>query len=129
MTVKLTLKSFVAAASIAVLGFTAPLAAAATAADGMWLRTKSGGEVEVFECEGGLGMKVTKSDTPEKVGKQIMCGAEADGENKWRGDILNLDDGKTYTGIVTLDDADNLTLEGCVLGGLICKEEAWTRIK
>ncbi len=118
----------VAAAALLTGACLAAPAAAAASPNGLWLRS-TGGEIEVFDCDGGLGMKVVKSDSPEKVGKEIMCGAQSDGDNVWRGALLNLDDGETYTGIVTLQDADTLRLEGCVLGGLICKEDIWDRVK
>ncbi|MGH1349346.1 MAG: DUF2147 domain-containing protein [Methyloligellaceae bacterium] len=95
---------------------------------GDWLRS-NGAHIKVYKCEGGVGMKVTKSDEAEKVGKVIMCGAKASGPNKWKGSVLNLDDGKTYKGIVTLQDDKKLKLQGCVLGGLICKSDTWTKIK
>ncbi len=95
---------------------------------GNWLRG-NGAHINVYKCEGGLGMKVTKSSEAEKVGKVIMCGAKASGANKWKGSVLNLDDGKTYTGIVTLQEDQKIKLQGCVLGGLICKSDTWTKIK
>ncbi len=95
---------------------------------GDWLRS-NGAHIKVYKCKGGVGMKVTKSTEADKVGKVIMCGAKASGPNKWKGSVLNLDDGKTYTGIVTLQDNKKLKLQGCVLGGLICKSDTWTKIK
>ncbi len=117
--------------TIAALGLSLALSSVAQAASpyGIWLRPSNGANVLVYKCKGGLGMKVTKSSTPSKVGKVIMCGAKADGENKWKGSLLNLDDGKTYSGVITLNGPKSLTLEGCVLGGLICKGDTWNKIK
>ena len=61
-------------------------------------------------------------------GKTIMCGAKKSGENKWKGTVLNLDDGQKYSGSVTLS-GNSLTLSGCVLGGLVCKNDTWSRLK
>jgi uncharacterized protein (DUF2147 family) len=47
--------------------------------------------------------------------------------NKWSGQVYNAEDGKTYSGSITLQDARTLKLEGCVLGGLFCKAQTWTR--
>lgn len=95
--------------------------------NGNWYRPKTGATIKVFTCKGGLGMRVIKSKSPKKVGKLIMCGAKPNGKNKWKGSIKNLDDGKTYAGYVTLNSPNKLTLQGCALGGLICKSDAWTR--
>jgi uncharacterized protein (DUF2147 family) len=119
----LTAKSFLSIACLTILT-TSPVLAAS--ANGKWLRS-NGAHVSVFDCNGGLGMKVVKSPEPEKVGKTIMCGAKKTADNKWKGNLLNLDDGQTYAGTVTLS-GNSLTLSGCVLGGLICKNDTWSRI-
>jgi uncharacterized protein (DUF2147 family) len=103
----------------------APVALAASA-NGSWLRS-NGAHIQAFDCGGGLGLKVTKSPEPAKVGKTIMCGAKKTGDNKWKGTVLNLDDGQQYSGYVELN-GNSLTLSGCVLGGIICKDDTWSRI-
>ena len=95
--------------------------------NGVWKRS-NGAHIKVFNCGGGLGMRVTKSPTPSKVGKTIMCGAKPNGKNKWKGSLHNLDDGQTYLGYVKLH-GKSLSLSGCVLGGLICKSDTWHRIR
>jgi uncharacterized protein (DUF2147 family) len=102
-------------------------AARAGSVNGSWLRS-NGAHIQAFDCGGGLGLKVTKSPEPAKVGKTIMCGAKKTGENKWKGSVLNLDDGQQYNGYVELN-GNSLTLSGCVLGGIICKDDTWSRIK
>jgi uncharacterized protein (DUF2147 family) len=47
--------------------------------------------------------------------------------NKWSGQVYNADDGKTYSGSLTLQDANTIKLEGCIMGGLLCKAQTWTR--
>lgn len=49
--------------------------------------------------------------------------------DEWSGKVYNAEDGKTYKGVMAMPAPDKLKLEGCVLGGLICKGETWTRIK
>ena len=53
-------------------------------------------------------------------------GASRTGDNTWTGDLLNTEDGQTYSGVVTLAGG-GLSLKGCVLGGIICKGEVWSR--
>lgn len=95
--------------------------------NGVWKRS-NGAHIKVFNCGGGIGMRVIKSPSPKKVGKTIMCGAKKSGANKWKGSVLNLDDGQRYSGYVTLRGG-SLTLSGCVLGGLVCKNDTWRRLR
>jgi len=116
---------FVASAAVCMVALST--LAQADSANGTWLRD-NGAHVLAFDCGGGLGLKVIKSPEANKVGKTIMCGAKKSGENKWKGAVLNLDDGQKYSGSVTLN-GDSLTLSGCVLGGIICKNDTWSRVK
>ena len=61
------------------------------------------------------------------VGVTIVLGMEPDGPDKWTGQVYNAEDGRTYSGNITMQNARSLKLEGCVLGGLICKGQVWTR--
>src|SRR5262249_31748974 len=61
------------------------------------------------------------------IGVQIVLGMKPAGANKWNGQVYNAEDGKTYSGSITLQSATSLKLEGCALGGIICKSQTWTR--
>lgn len=62
------------------------------------------------------------------IGVQIVLGMKPSGTpNKWSGQVYNAEDGKTYTGYLTLENANTIKLEGCILGGMICKSQTWTR--
>ena len=78
--------------------------------------------------------KDTKNPDPAKrsrslVGTRTVLGMKPDGANSWKGKVYNAEDGKTYTGVMTLVNDNALKLEGCVLGGLICKGETWKRAR
>jgi uncharacterized protein (DUF2147 family) len=61
------------------------------------------------------------------VGVTIVLGMKPSGSaNKWSGQVYNAEDGKTYTGNLTLQDANTIKLEGCVMG-FICKAATWKR--
>jgi uncharacterized protein (DUF2147 family) len=62
------------------------------------------------------------------VGVQILLGAKPAGPSKWTGQVYNAEDGKTYDGTLTEVSPTSVKLEGCALGGLICKSQNWTRI-
>ncbi len=62
------------------------------------------------------------------IGVQIVLAMKPSGTaNKWSGQVYNAEDGKTYSGNLTLQDANTIKLEGCILGGLVCKAATWTR--
>jgi uncharacterized protein (DUF2147 family) len=62
------------------------------------------------------------------VGVLIVLGMKPSGTaNKWSGQVYNAEDGKTYSGSLTLVDANTIKLEGCILGGLICKASTGAR--
>src|SRR6516164_2306795 len=62
-----------------------------------------------------------------KIGTVIIPGATKSADNQWKGDLLNADDGKIYTGVVTMQGPNALNLKGCV--AFICQGETWTKIK
>lgn len=108
---------------VVALGVTAIAAATAHAADidGTWLRPKTGRHVKSYSCGGGLGLKVVET------GKVIMCGAKSQGGGKYAGTLTSTEDGNEYSGTVAIGGS-KLHLSGCVLGGLICKSETWSRV-
>ena len=123
---RLLSRSLIAAATLA--GF----ATAASAADpsGTWTRPSTGAKISFYDCGGKLCAKVVgvKDQTKkDMIGKVIMTGATKSGDNAWKGDLLNLEDGNTYSGTVTLISAGSLNLKGCALAGLVCKDENLTK--
>jgi uncharacterized protein (DUF2147 family) len=48
--------------------------------------------------------------------------------NRWDGQIYNSENGKTYTGNISLASQDVLRVEGCVLG-FLCGGQNWTRVR
>jgi len=95
---------------------------------GKTYRSDTGRHIKVFSCGGGLGMKIVKAKKKSHVGKRIMCGAKKTAANKWSGSILNVDDGKTYSGSASLSGS-SLSVSGCVFGGLFCKTQKWALVK
>jgi uncharacterized protein (DUF2147 family) len=84
---------------------------------GKWVRPSNGAEVSFFNCGGKLcGKVVSKGTSSAKVGTMIVGGAAKVGANEWKGSLLNPEDGKSYSGVITLVGADGLNLKGCALG-------------
>jgi|GEM_PF-294396 len=98
---------------------------------GTWLRPSTGTQVNFYNCGGKLcGKIVAVKDQSKKgeIGTVIMNGAAKSADNEWRGDLLNTEDGKTYSGVVTLEGPNALNLKGCV-AAIFCKSETWQRVK
>lgn len=109
------------------------LTATAHAAEpyGTWLRPSTGSQVSFYSCGGKLCAKVAavKDESRKKeIGTVIMKGAEKSGDNVWKGDLLDVESGKTYSGVVTLESANALNLKGCV-AMVLCRGETWQRVK
>jgi uncharacterized protein (DUF2147 family) len=132
----------------------AALAAAspAVAADpnGTWLTEPGTSRIRIADCGGALcGTIVWLRDpidpetqkqrldkfnadasrrTRPLMGTTIVIGMKPAGAEKWSGQVYNAEDGKTYTGSITMQGANALKLEGCALGGFLCKGQTWTRV-
>lgn len=50
-------------------------------------------------------------------------------DTHWKGKVYVPDINKTFSGTVTVVNAHTLTGKGCLLGGLGCKSQTWTRVK
>lgn len=64
----------------------------------------------------------------ETVGKRIFWGMARDKTGVWSGgQVWAADEDKTYDGRIEMNGAA-LEISGCVLGGLICRGQDWTRV-
>lgn len=115
------------AATAAALALGTTVAVAQTSPFGTWTRPSTGTKVNFYDCGGKLCAKVLSSKDKSAEGKVIMSGAAKSGDNQWKGNLLNTEDGQTYSGIVTMEGPKALNLKGCAMAGLICKGETWTR--
>lgn len=72
--------------------------------------------------------KVDEARRAELKGKTIIADMVADGANEWDdGTIWAPDDDKTYSSSMELK-GNTLEVSGCVLGGIICRGQDWTRL-
>ena len=129
--------------------------AAAIAADpvGIWYTAANRAQVRIGHCSGSslcggivslkepndpqTGKPKTDINNPDQakrnrplIGVRIVLDLKPAGTpDQWQGEVYNADDGRTYGGYLTMTGTDTLELKGCVLGGLICKSEMWTRAR
>jgi uncharacterized protein (DUF2147 family) len=100
-------------------------------ATGLWLRDTGRSQLRVAPCGPALcGTIAWLADPagPAKLGQKVIYDMFPDGQGGWSGKAFNPEDGKTYSGKMTVS-GDQLTTAGCALGGLICKSVQWRRLK
>ena len=111
---------------------------------GLWLNPEDGSNIEFYKCGGdGLCARIAKvadgQQTDDKnpdparrsqpiVGLVIMENAKKSGASKWAGTLYNRENGKSYSGSITVKSKDAVDLSGCV-ALVLCRAVTWTRIK
>jgi uncharacterized protein (DUF2147 family) len=137
-------------AAAALLAFTCAEGALAADPAGTWLTQTGGSRIRVADCGGALcgtiiwlkepndpdtgKPKTDKNNSDEAkrsrplLGVQIVLGMKPSGTDKWNGQVYNAEDGKTYSGNLTYSGGTSLQLQGCALGGLVCKAQTWTKV-
>lgn len=61
------------------------------------------------------------------LGMHVLSGFVPDASGTLTGNGYNPADGKTYRTTMALAGPQSLVVRGCVLGGLICDDDTWTR--
>jgi uncharacterized protein (DUF2147 family) len=88
------------------------------------------GLAQPVDAEGRAKTDVNNPDPARRarplVGLTILTGLTPS-SGTWRGLIYNADNGKNYDVSVRLLDDRRAAVRGCILGGLFCGGETWTR--
>ena len=109
----------------AFLGFAAPTYAFASPV-GDWLVADRSARVAIALCCSKLCGSISWSADGGDIGQAILLQMKPDGQ-RWTGTVVDVRDGKRYLAHIHLQSDDRLRLDGCVLGGMICSGEVWTR--
>ena len=140
--------AFVTASAIA-LGLISIAPAFAADPVGTWLTGDKKGKVKIVNCGSAICGTLTwlaepndpqtnkaKTDINNKdaskqgrplIGVPIVLSMRPAGGDKWEGQVYNAEDGNVYSGSFTMSGSNTAQLKGCVMGGLICKGQTWTR--
>ncbi|MBE7217070.1 MAG: DUF2147 domain-containing protein [Caulobacteraceae bacterium] len=120
-------------------------AASASPVAGRWRTLENEGVVDVYDCDGGVcGRVVTSRRILADPGLKDAYNKDRSlrsrpikglaifqdmrgGPTVWKGRVYNPGDGGTYSGTLTLVDANTLKLRGCIVFPL-CKTQVWTRM-
>ena len=127
-------------ALVAALLASLSLPASAQDANGTWLTASGETRVRIAPCGGSICGTIVWVKNPAKdeqnpnavlktrnvVGINMIQMKPA-GDKKWSGTLYNYTDGKTYSGSMTMNSANSLSLSGCV-AGIFCRSQTWTRV-
>lgn len=118
----------------------APAAAQAPSPAGTWLSQSGETRVRIAPCGAQLCGTIVWVKSPAKdvhnpdpaqrgrdlVGLRMITMSPA-GQNAWKGSLYRYTDGQTFTGTMKMTGQSTMELSGCVVGGLICRAQTWTR--
>lgn len=119
----------IAAMAVLVL-VAAPLHAAKTTLEGNWARGDGKAKVRIEPCGDdicAINTWIRPGVSDEKVGDRLVMTIKPDGAGKWIGKAFDPQRRMTYRMSIDVA-ATTMTTHGCVLGGLLCKNMAWTRL-
>jgi len=102
---------------------------------GVWITEKSDKgssmAVEIFDCDGklcGKAVDVFDAPTRDSVGLIIIKNMRKKSDTSYtKGRIYAPDTKKWYRSKMSLLGDNKLKVSGCVLGGVICRSQTWTR--
>lgn len=131
------------------IGLIATTAAQAADPRGRYLTASGNFEVELTRCGAALCGRVSKvianhamsrpgeamqaADARDPMGLQLLSNFVVDGDTsaeptRWRGDIYNRENGKTYACLMSLDERGDLVLRAYVGLPLFGKTQVWQRL-
>src|SRR5215510_10927066 len=120
-------------------------AGSALAADptGDWRVADGVANIRIAQCNGNMWGVVSWEKTPGGRDKNnpdaalqsrptlgmpiLLAMKKKPGADAWEGEVYNAKDGKTYSSTIKAVSADQLEIQGCVLG-FLCGGETWTRV-
>jgi uncharacterized protein (DUF2147 family) len=136
----MSIRSFFVAALAAII-VSAPSAASPGAGgiEGVWRNSKDSVRIRTYQCGAGICGQVVQASakaqadaarggTRQLIGTQVFREFRAAGAGSYRGKVFVPDLNRTFSGTLKLGDDHRLLGKGCILGGLICKTTAWTRV-
>jgi uncharacterized protein (DUF2147 family) len=117
------------ASSLALSSLSPRSASAAASPIGEWKIADGSANVVIRSCGVNLCGYVSWSrDTGSMVGREVLIDMKPNGDI-WSGMVINVVDGQKYSARISLQGEQTLKVEGCVLGGMICGGQKWSRVK
>ena len=82
----------------------------------------------VVEADQAAKDSVRKAGTANLVGTQVLTGLRKSAADTYTGQVFNPNLDIHAAGTITLVSPTVMIVKGCVLAGLICRQQHWTRI-
>jgi uncharacterized protein (DUF2147 family) len=106
---------------------------------GTWMNSKNTVAVRTSHCGPALCGRIVWADasaqeaaraggTEHLVGTELFHDVRATGPGAWEGEVFVPDLATTADGSLTLVGSDTLEIDGCRLGGLLCRKQVWHKI-
>ncbi|MGB7127273.1 MAG: DUF2147 domain-containing protein [Methylovirgula sp.] len=106
-----------------------PAASASPGPVGEWLIADGSADVAIRPCGANLcGFVSWSKDAANLVGREVLIDMRPVGD-LWSGTVVNAQDGQRYDARMMLVSDGVLKIEGCVLGGIFCGDQQWSRVK
>ena len=114
-------------------------ALAASQLQGSWTNPARSVTVRIGPCGGVLCGRVTAASpharetaadggTDRLVGTELISDIEQTGPDSWSAEIFVPDRNVHSNGEISLEGRNYMSVRGCMIGGLVCKEQRWTRV-
>jgi uncharacterized protein (DUF2147 family) len=115
-----------------------PVRPAADPVIGTWLNPKGNVVVRTAHCGPAICASVVWADqsamraaeaggTAHLVGTELLRDFRPTGPGQWEGQAFVPDIGQTVDSQMVQTDHDSLRIDGCALGGFLCKKQVWHR--
>jgi len=72
--------------------------------------------------------KARAAGTGNLIGAQLFRQFRAQGGNSWGGRVFVPDRAQTVPGTLRVAGPNRVVASGCLLGGLVCRSQTWTRV-
>lgn len=108
---------------------------------GLWHNPKNSVQVRTEPCAAGLCGRIVhatekaQADARNKgvntlVGTQLFRDYTRDDDGRgWSGRLFVPDRGRTVSSRIVLVGRDQLRISGCIVAGLLCKSQVWSRVQ
>ncbi|MEO6198691.1 MAG: DUF2147 domain-containing protein [Sphingomicrobium sp.] len=82
----------------------------------------------VIEASAKAKASARNGGTPSLIGTRILSGVRANGDGTYKGRAFDPKRNIHAPATIRMQGAGTLLIKGCVLSGMICKEQRWTRV-
>jgi uncharacterized protein (DUF2147 family) len=108
---------------------------------GVWKNRKNSVHIKTHSCHGGrlcgtviwasekAQADARKGGTAQLIGSELLRDFRRDARGRWKGKVLVPDIGMVFSGKITMVDRNTMTGRGCLLWGIGCKSQTWTRVE